>query len=81
MAVDPNWLNLSGMALTALGAAWAAAAVIITDKKAEAVAGTYWNYNPLLKASLKRQSRAAAFGLLLVMAGTLLQAASVLSAM
>lgn len=69
------------MALTAVGAAWAAKAVIIKDTTAEALGGTYWGGNNLLKTALKKQSRAAGFGLLLVMAGTLLQAASVILAM
>jgi hypothetical protein len=70
-------LNLGGLLLTGIGAAIAAKAVIIADAQAATLSGTYWDGNKALEDSLKRQSRSARNGLLLVVAGTVLQAAAI----
>jgi hypothetical protein len=75
-----NWpvlLILSGMLLAVLGALIAAQAVVISSNTARQLAGTFIEANPYLEASLeaslREQSRAAQWGLYLLVAGTLLQ--------
>ena len=63
----------AGLALTAIGAAITARAVIITEQQATELSSTMWNGNAKLKASLIRQSGGAKYGLWLVVAGTVLQ--------
>jgi hypothetical protein len=63
-------LNLAGLLLTAGGAFVAARAVIISDKQAELLSGTYWDGNNALRDALMAQSRSARNGLLCVVFGT-----------
>ncbi len=69
-------LNLAGLLLTAGGAFVAAHAVIITDKQAELLSGTYFDGNEAMRDALMKQSRSARNGLMCVVAGTVLQAAA-----
>ena len=70
--------SAAGLGLTAIGAAIAARAVIISDDQATELSKTMWDANVKLKANLIRQSRGAMRGLWLVVAGTLLQLLGVL---
>lgn len=71
-------LNLVGLLLTGVGAFVAARAVIISDKQAELLSGTYYNGNNALRDALLAQSRSARSGLLCVVFGTGLQAAALI---
>jgi hypothetical protein len=51
----------------------AARAVIISDKQAELLSGTYWDGNNALRDALMKQSRSARNGLMCVGIGTALQ--------
>jgi hypothetical protein len=76
----PKTLTLIGLILTVLGAAWTAKAVIIDDQTATALAGMYWEMNPVLKKALLDQSSAARDGLILIVLGSVFQVFGVLLA-
>jgi hypothetical protein len=63
--------------LIAGGAWWASNAVIIDEKTADLLSGTYWDQNLALKRALLYQSRAARNGLILIMVGSVLQVVGV----
>jgi hypothetical protein len=71
-------LNIAGLVLTFGGAIISASGVMLTEKTASTLAGTYWDENPHLKAALLKQSRRTALGLLLVAAGSALQLTAML---
>jgi hypothetical protein len=71
-------LNLCGLALTGIGAFITAKAVIISDKQAKVLSGTYWDENKALYDALLAQSRSASKGLWCVVFGTGFQAAALI---
>ena len=66
---------ITGLALTAIGAAVAARALIITASQAADIAGTAWDVNEDLKAALLNQSRKAKRALIFITIGTVMQTA------
>jgi len=66
-------LSVAGMILAFVGSGLAALAVLVNEQTATALASTRWDFNEPLKRAIQQQSRAAAIGLGLVAAGTLLQ--------
>lgn len=68
-----------GLLCTVIGAWRASAAVIIDEKTADILAGTYWDKNEPLKKALMDQSAAARQGLILIAIGTSLQIIGVLA--
>ena len=72
-------VNLGGLLLTGVDVGIAAKAVIIPDAVADSLSATYWDYNGPMRNALKDQSRAARNGLLLVVAGTVLQAIAIVA--
>jgi hypothetical protein len=71
-------LNLLGLILTGVGAFITALAVIISDKQADELSGTYFDGNEALRTALLQQSRSASKGLWFVVVGTGLQAAALI---
>ena len=67
-------LNLLGLGLTGFGAFVTAKAVIISDKQAKELSGTYYGGNKALYDALVAQSRSASKGLWCVVFGTAFQA-------
>ena len=65
-------LQLLGLALTAVGAAFAAKHLVIFPSTARRLAGV-WDGNKAFEDALMAQSRKAAVGLALVVGGALLQ--------
>jgi hypothetical protein len=72
-----HWLSIGsviiGLSLATWGAWQTAAAVIIDEKTADTLSGTYWGRNEALKQSLMDQSRAASAGLKLIVLGSMFQ--------
>jgi hypothetical protein len=72
---------LVGLALTAIGAAITAGAVILTETQAAALSRTMWDENEELKKALLNQSQKAKWGLIIIVIGTLLQIAGTVPAL
>ena len=70
-------LNALGLVLTVAGAIVSASGVVLSPKTAAAMAATRWDSNQDLEAALLKQSRRAAFGLMLVASGAVLQLVSI----
>src|SRR5262245_46571725 len=66
-------LNLLGLVLTAVGAAWAAWNIIIRPEQAKALSGNYYDDNKTLYEALLAQRRGARNGLWFVVDGTVMQ--------
>jgi uncharacterized membrane protein len=66
-------LMLLGLLITAIGAGIAAWAVMLTDDQAKLFGTTMWGGNAAFVEGLKKQSRNARWGFILVAIGTVLQ--------
>jgi hypothetical protein len=72
-----HWISIGSVVVGLLLATWGAwqtaAAVIIDEKTADTLSGTYWGRNEALKQSLMDQSHEASAGLRLVVFGSIFQ--------
>ncbi len=66
-------LVLLGSGVTTLGAVVVTWPILTGKKDDEKVAGTYWDYNPHLLASLKKQRQLALVGTALALVGVAIQ--------
>ncbi len=81
MKVFESLLSIVGLVLTGIGAFVAARSVILSEKQAEDIASTKWDLNTDLKNSLLSQSKNAGVGLGLVVVGTVMQIAAVVTSL
>jgi len=71
-------LQSLGLVLDFFGALIFAIPLLKSEREIEAESGTYWDYNPALRKTMKRDRKLARIGLVIIMIGFALQAFAIL---